>query len=380
MGAAKRERGATDSRERILDSAARVFAAYGFRHATFEEIAAGAGVSRTLLYRHFDGKTDLLRAVRERALRAWADSVASGARECATARGVLEATIRETLRFAGARADFRAFLAGDTRLALLGEDAGGGLSRQLWRESTSALLARGVSAGEFPADLDIPATADVLCAMQLGVIEQMHQVDDVSLGLRARPPRGGGPHPGRRDRRPADAPPRWVPGHDHGRVHRAREPGGGHGPTDHRRGGTHHPLGPHPSSLDPFRAGPGRHRPDALGRQSDVVGICVTDDEAVREVVLGPTGVLAGMAAGSVLAIHSTIGTATCVEIAGAHGVGSPSSMPRSVAGGAAAAAARSPSTSADLEARSRGPVRCSTPTAIPCSTWEAWGAACAPS
>jgi len=185
VGGAKRQRGAIESRERILDSAARVFAAYGFRHATFEEIAAGAGVSRTLLYRHFDGKTDLLRTVRERALNVWAESVARAAQDCATARGALEATIRETLRFAGARPDLRAFLAGDTRLALHGEDNGGGLSRQLWRESTSALLARGVNAGEFPADLDIPASADVLCAMQLGVIEQMHQVNDVSLSFGA---------------------------------------------------------------------------------------------------------------------------------------------------------------------------------------------------
>ena len=38
--------------------------------------------------------------------------------------------------------------------------------------------------------------------------------------------------------------------------------------------------------------------PVELGRASDVVGICVTDGAAVREVTLGPNGVLAGMAAG----------------------------------------------------------------------------------
>jgi AcrR family transcriptional regulator len=183
MGGTKRRGDPLESRERILDSAARVFAAYGFRHATFEEIAAGAGVSRTLLYRHFDGKIDLLRAVRERALSVWAESVTRAAQQSETVRGALEATIRETLRFAGARPDFRAFLADDTRLALVGEDSGGGLSRRLWREGTSTLLARGVAAGEFLADLDVRASADVLCAMQLGVIEQMHQVNDVSLAF-----------------------------------------------------------------------------------------------------------------------------------------------------------------------------------------------------
>jgi 3-hydroxyisobutyrate dehydrogenase len=56
--------------------------------------------------------------------------------------------------------------------------------------------------------------------------------------------------------------------------------------------------------------------PRELGRASDVVGICVTDAVAVREVALGEQGVLAGMASGSVLALHSTIGTDECADIA----------------------------------------------------------------
>jgi 3-hydroxyisobutyrate dehydrogenase-like beta-hydroxyacid dehydrogenase len=79
--------------------------------------------------------------------------------------------------------------------------------------------------------------------------------------------------------------------------------------------------------------------PVALGRASDVVGICVTDGAAVREVTLGPHGVLAGMAAGSVLLVHSTIGVEECEEIAiaaepyGVHVLDAP------VSGGGAAAA-----------------------------------------
>jgi len=96
-----------------------------------------------------------------------------------------------------------------------------------------------------------------------------------------------------------------------------------------------------PSSLESFR---GRAtlagRPTELGERCDVVGICVTDDAAVRDVTLGPTGVVAGMAAESVLAIHSTIGTGTCAEIAEAasdHGV---VVIDAPVSGGGAAAAA----------------------------------------
>jgi 3-hydroxyisobutyrate dehydrogenase len=72
-------------------------------------------------------------------------------------------------------------------------------------------------------------------------------------------------------------------------------------------------------SLEPF-AGSATFAADPveLGRTSDVVGICVTDGAAVREVTLGPLGVLAGMAEGSVLALHATIGVDECAEIAAA--------------------------------------------------------------
>jgi 3-hydroxyisobutyrate dehydrogenase-like beta-hydroxyacid dehydrogenase len=94
------------------------------------------------------------------------------------------------------------------------------------------------------------------------------------------------------------------------------------------------------ASLDPF-AGKATVAADpaALGRVSDVVGICVTDGAAVREVTLGPHGVLAGMATGSVLLVHSTIGVEECEEIAiaaeprGVHVLDAP------VSGGGAAAA-----------------------------------------
>jgi 3-hydroxyisobutyrate dehydrogenase len=47
-----------------------------------------------------------------------------------------------------------------------------------------------------------------------------------------------------------------------------------------------------------------------------VIGICVPADEHVRAVVLGPDGVLAGAASGTVIAIHSTILPETAIEIA----------------------------------------------------------------
>ena len=79
--------------------------------------------------------------------------------------------------------------------------------------------------------------------------------------------------------------------------------------------------------------------PAELGAASDVVGICVTDGKAVREVTLGPRGALAGMAEGSVLAIHSTIGIEDCREVADAGAVRGVSVIDAPVSGGGAAAA-----------------------------------------
>jgi AcrR family transcriptional regulator len=53
---------ARDSRETILDAAARVIARRGVRGMKVEEVAAEAGVSTPLLYYHFDSRSGLVRA------------------------------------------------------------------------------------------------------------------------------------------------------------------------------------------------------------------------------------------------------------------------------------------------------------------------------
>jgi 3-hydroxyisobutyrate dehydrogenase-like beta-hydroxyacid dehydrogenase len=56
--------------------------------------------------------------------------------------------------------------------------------------------------------------------------------------------------------------------------------------------------------------------PAEVGAASDVVGICVVADADVEDVVLRPDGVLAGMAPGGVVAVHSTIHPDTCRRLA----------------------------------------------------------------
>ncbi|MCW2523433.1 MAG: mmsB [Frankiales bacterium] len=80
-----------------------------------------------------------------------------------------------------------------------------------------------------------------------------------------------------------------------------------------------------PASLEPFQ---GRSSavadPAELGRVSQLVGVCVWDEKDVDAVVLGPSGLLAGMKPGSAIAIHSTISPDACRRLREAtlqHGV-----------------------------------------------------------
>jgi 3-hydroxyisobutyrate dehydrogenase-like beta-hydroxyacid dehydrogenase len=71
------------------------------------------------------------------------------------------------------------------------------------------------------------------------------------------------------------------------------------------------------ASLASFAEGSYRRATDPadLGSSSDVVGVCVFADADVREVVLGPRGLLGGLAQGSVILLHSTISTDLAIEL-----------------------------------------------------------------
>jgi 3-hydroxyisobutyrate dehydrogenase-like beta-hydroxyacid dehydrogenase len=95
------------------------------------------------------------------------------------------------------------------------------------------------------------------------------------------------------------------------------------------------------ASLDPFRqSGAALAASTAeLGANSDVVGVCVVDDAGVQDVVLGQSGVLAGMNPGGLLALHSTISLDVCYEIATAAQQSGVAVIDAPVSGGGSAAA-----------------------------------------
>jgi AcrR family transcriptional regulator len=61
-----RRLGRAERREQILAAATQAFARSGFAATSLDDIAAQAGISRVILYRHFDSKSDLYRAVLDR--------------------------------------------------------------------------------------------------------------------------------------------------------------------------------------------------------------------------------------------------------------------------------------------------------------------------
>jgi AcrR family transcriptional regulator len=67
-----------ERREQILAAATQAFARAGFAATSLDDIAAAAGISRAILYRHFDSKTDLYRAVLDRACARLASAVGTG--------------------------------------------------------------------------------------------------------------------------------------------------------------------------------------------------------------------------------------------------------------------------------------------------------------
>jgi AcrR family transcriptional regulator len=88
-------------REQILTAATEAFARSGFAATSLDDIAAQAGITRVLLYRHFDSKTDMYQAVLDRMcsrLDAHVDEPVGGFTD-ASIDGLLEAAVESPAGF-----------------------------------------------------------------------------------------------------------------------------------------------------------------------------------------------------------------------------------------------------------------------------------------
>jgi AcrR family transcriptional regulator len=95
-------------REQILAAATRAFAGSGFAATSLDEVAAEAGVSRVILYRHFASKADLYRAVLDRACARLIAAVGAGDYTPESVDALLAAAVEDP---AGFRQQMEAFQA-----------------------------------------------------------------------------------------------------------------------------------------------------------------------------------------------------------------------------------------------------------------------------
>jgi AcrR family transcriptional regulator len=138
----------TERREQILDAATRAFARAGFTATSLDEVAAEAGITRVILYRHFESKADMYRAVLDRACTRLAETVGTGEFDDNAIPALLRAAaadadgLRLLFRYAAREPEFRdltdAMSAASTEIAR--RDLAGQIPQGPWLDWAARLI------------------------------------------------------------------------------------------------------------------------------------------------------------------------------------------------------------------------------------------------
>ena len=164
--AASRRAGSERRRRRVLDAARACFGEAGFAGATIGAIAERAGVSNGLLYQFFRSKEHLFEVVLREVIGDWVRAMVPRDAAEESASQALEGMFRRSVEFCRRHPLLPALLRGDAELQLSRIRAAGRDRVQPHRDLVASLLRRGIEAGEFKRDLDVPSVADVICQLQ----------------------------------------------------------------------------------------------------------------------------------------------------------------------------------------------------------------------
>jgi AcrR family transcriptional regulator len=151
-------------RRRILDAARDCLGELGYAGATVTEIARRADVSNGLLYQFFRNKEALFERVLEEILRDWVRAMLPRPDESALES--LEGMFRRSVAFCRTHPLLPAFLRADPELQLFRLEQTGRDRIQPHRDLVARLLEQGIARRELRSDLDVAATADVICQLQ----------------------------------------------------------------------------------------------------------------------------------------------------------------------------------------------------------------------
>jgi AcrR family transcriptional regulator len=164
------------TRQRILDAAAQCFAASGFSKSTVESIAAGAGVSKALVYHHFRAKEAIFEELLERTLTEWAR--AGRIDEHLSAGGsvidALAGMVRTSLAYARSNPLVRSLYQFDPLVvSFVGSSAAVRRHSNEGRARLVDAIQRGIDAGELRGDLDPTRVADVARMLIMSLIDHL---------------------------------------------------------------------------------------------------------------------------------------------------------------------------------------------------------------
>ncbi len=164
------------TRQRILDAAAQCFAASGFSKTTVEAIAAGAGVSKALVYHHFRGKEAIFEELLERTLAEWA-RVGRIDEHLTTGASVIDALagmVRASLAYARSNPLVRSLYQFDPLVvSFVGSSAAVRKHAEEGRARLVEAIRRGVAAGELRRDLDPARVADAARLLMMALIDHL---------------------------------------------------------------------------------------------------------------------------------------------------------------------------------------------------------------
>lgn len=177
------------TRERIIDAAEAVFHAKGVAHASLEEVAAAAGVTRGAIYWHFRDKGELFEAMMQRVV-----LPAEGMAECPHCEGgtdplaTLRGAVLEVLvRTAGSKRLQRIFDIAYHRCEYVGDAAGVRdrhiASQKACLKTIESGFRAAIRAGQLPADLDPRRAAVGAMSLVSGLIANW-VLDPTSFSLR----------------------------------------------------------------------------------------------------------------------------------------------------------------------------------------------------
>lgn len=154
-------------KECILKEAARAFAKLGFRKASVDEIARGAGVAKGTVYLAAKSKEDLFFQVLHREIRAWVAEMAKRVDPRVPADELLAILSAESLRYLEEKPLLQDLLFGKTHEVVPALSEQWSSLRDLGNANIVEVLKLGIRQKRFRADLDVEALAALLGDLQL---------------------------------------------------------------------------------------------------------------------------------------------------------------------------------------------------------------------